>query len=37
MEALTEKEIALIVKRLEALVADLEHAVSARTFYAFVI
>lgn len=37
MEALTEKEIALIVKRLEELVADLEQDVSARTFYTFVI
>lgn len=37
MEVLTEKEIALIVKRLEELVADLEQDVSARTFYTFVI
>ena len=37
MEALTDKEIELIVKRLEEWVADLEHDVSARTFYAFVI
>lgn len=37
MEALTEKAIEVILKRLEALVADLEHDVSARPFYAFVI
>jgi len=37
MEVLSEQEIEVIVKRLEALVADLEHDVSARTFYAFVL
>src|SRR5712691_9556223 len=37
MEVLSDKEIEVIVKRLEALVADLEHDVSARTFYAFVL
>jgi hypothetical protein len=37
MEALSEQEIEVIVKRLEALVADLEHDVSARTFYTFVL
>jgi len=37
MDALTDKEIEVIVQRLEAWVADLEHDVSARTFYAFVI
>ncbi len=37
MDALTDKEIEVIVQRLEAWVADLEHDVSARTFYAFVL
>ena len=37
MEALTEKEIEVILQRLETSVADLEHDVSAHTFYAFVL
>ena len=37
MEALTEKEIEGILQRLETSVADLEHDVSAPTFYAFVL
>ena len=37
MEALTEKEIEVILQRLETYVADLEHDVSAHTFYAFVL
>jgi len=37
MEVLSEQEIALILQRLETYVADLEHDVSARTFYAFVL
>ena len=37
MEALTEKEIAVIMQQLETLVADLEHDASASTFYAFVL
>jgi hypothetical protein len=37
MDALTEKEIEVILQRLETYVADLEHDVSAHTFYAFVL
>jgi hypothetical protein len=37
MDALTEKEIEVILQRLETYVADLEHDVSAPTFYAFVL
>jgi hypothetical protein len=37
MDALTEKEIEGILQRLETYVADLEHDVSAPTFYAFVL
>ncbi len=37
MEALTEKEIEVILQRLETYVADLEHDVSTHTFYAFVL
>jgi hypothetical protein len=37
MDALTEPEIEVIVQRLETLVTDLEHALSAPTFYLFVL
>ena len=37
MEALTEKEIEVIIQRLETSVADLEHEPSAPTLYAFVL
>ena len=37
MDALTEKEIAAVVTRLEAVVADLEHDISARPLYTFVL
>jgi hypothetical protein len=37
MDALTETEIEGILQRLETYVADLEHDVSAPTFYAFVL
>src|SRR6266851_7111018 len=37
MEALTEHEIEVIVQQLETYVADLEHDVSAHTFYTFVL
>lgn len=37
MDVLTDNEIAMILQRLEAVVTELEHAASVRTFYTFVL
>jgi hypothetical protein len=37
MDVLTDHEIAMILQRLEALAAELEHDASVRTFYTFVL
>ena len=37
MDPLTDTEVAVIIERLEAVVTELEHAVSARTLYTFVL